>query len=97
MVQKNLKSNKKINDMLGDNQSSILTELDDKFIPTMARQKRPYVRKPKKDQKSINLSGNDKKNEQVGIRSKEESDTLSNISTAVFWKMSVLLLLLVMV
>lgn len=56
MIQKNLeniKNSNSINKNVNDQNNLVITELDDKFVPTMARKKRQYVRKPKKKIKKL--------------------------------------------
>jgi F-type H+-transporting ATPase subunit alpha len=83
MIQKNLeniKISKSINKNVNDQTNLIITELDDKFIPAMARKKRQYVRKPKKGQEIIDTKEKDKKVEKIAVKAPEKLNTQKIIS-----------------
>jgi F-type H+-transporting ATPase subunit alpha len=83
MIQKNLeniKNSKSFNKNVNDQNNLIITELDDKFIPTMARKKRQYVRKPKKGQEIIDTKEKDKESETIAVKAPEKSNTQKIIS-----------------
>ncbi len=80
-ILENTKNSKDVNKNVNDQNNTITTELDNKFVPMMARKKRQYIRKPKKGQEIIDIKEKTKKNEKVKeVIAKTSSSTQKAIS-----------------